>query len=132
MTLTALLVLGLSTWRLTSLFVSEDGPFDIFDRIRFKAGVRYDAYSNPIGTNVLAKAMSCMWCFSIWIAALLVLGWMIFIPNSAINLSAAGGPTDIGMLLEYSAYILGIFCRYVVYVLTCSAIAIFAEKTING
>lgn len=62
-------LLVLVTWRLTSLFVEEDGPLDMFARFRSFTGVYYDEYSNKLGRNLLSKALLCFWCFSLWVAA---------------------------------------------------------------
>lgn len=58
----------LVAWRLTSLFVNEDGPWDILAKFRNRIGVRYDQDSQPYGTNVVASAFTCVWCASMWIA----------------------------------------------------------------
>lgn len=68
----------LATYRLTFMFYSEEGPAHIFARFRIWAGVRYDQYSNPIGSNWFAEGLICYFCLSVWIATLvtaaLVLG----------------------------------------------------------
>ena len=68
-----LVFLGIVCWRLTSLLVREDGPFDIFAKLRKFAGVSYDDYSRPVGNNVFAKGLICVWCTSVWIG--LALAW---------------------------------------------------------
>lgn len=60
------LVLALATWRLTSLLVWEDGPFEVFARIRHLLGVRYDEQSRPYGKNWFAKGVVCPACASVW------------------------------------------------------------------
>ena len=53
------LILGLlSTWRLTHLLNAEDGPWDIFVRLRRLAG-----------SGFWAKLLDCFYCLSMWIAA---------------------------------------------------------------
>lgn len=47
----------LALWRLTHLFVKEDGPWDFVFRIR-----------KWLGNSVAGKAMDCFYCFSIWMA----------------------------------------------------------------
>jgi len=61
----------LATWRLTYLFVLEDGPFNIFSAFRDKIGVEYDNFGNVSGKNMIAKLFACFWCASIWVAALI-------------------------------------------------------------
>lgn len=61
------LIDALATWRLTSLFHREDGPFAIFDHIRNGINVQYNQHNQPYGDNEVAKAFSCMWCLSVWV-----------------------------------------------------------------
>lgn len=63
----SLLVLTLAVWRLSSLLAIEDGPYQMFTKLRHKAGVRYDQYSNPYGETELAKGILCIWCVSVWV-----------------------------------------------------------------
>lgn len=72
-------LLILAVWRLTSLLFREDGPFDIFLKLRSFIGVYYDEYSQPRGRNVVALAFTCFWCLSMWIA----LAAVLFANNSA-------------------------------------------------
>jgi hypothetical protein len=60
----------LAAWRVTSLLVREDGPFDLLARFRYLIGVRYNELSEPYGTNVVASAFACTWCLSVWIGFL--------------------------------------------------------------
>ena len=81
-----LLILGLATWRITSLLVTEDGPYDIFGRLRAFLGVRYDEYNSPYGTNVIAQGLLCMWCASVWVG----LGFtFIYLANCKVALGLA-------------------------------------------
>lgn len=75
-----LLILGLATWRLTSLIVSEAGPWDLMAKFRHRIGIRYDDLSQPYGTNVIASAMTCVWCFSVWIGLGMAGMFLIFGP----------------------------------------------------
>jgi len=63
-----IIILSLATWRLASLLVQEDGPFDVFGKLRHAAGVRYDERSVAYGTNPVAQALTCIWCASVWAA----------------------------------------------------------------
>lgn len=64
------ILVALATWRISSLLVKEDGPGEIFEKIRVKAGVRYDEYSRPYASSVLAGILSCIWCCSVWVSFL--------------------------------------------------------------
>lgn len=72
-----LLILGLATWRISSLVVNENGPWDILARFRDLAGVRYDQHSDRYGLNVFANLLVCVWCISPWIAGLVYLAWAL-------------------------------------------------------
>lgn len=54
-----LLLLALATWRLTSLLVQETGPRNVFQWMRKHI---------PHG-----GLLECVWCCSVWCAALLVI-----------------------------------------------------------
>lgn len=71
------LVLGLATWRLTSLLVKEDGPWDLFARFRSWAGVKFDARSEPYAATFLGSLLTCVWCTSVWVGSFLTLSWML-------------------------------------------------------
>lgn len=63
----------LATWRLASLLYAEDGPADVFAKMRDMAGVRYDERSNRVADTIAGKALCCFWCTSMW-SALVVSG----------------------------------------------------------
>ena len=48
----------LAVWRLTHLFVEEDGPRDFVVRLR-----------RQLGDSVPGRAMDCFYCLSIWMSA---------------------------------------------------------------
>ena len=50
------------------MLVNEEGPFEIFSKLRWKLGVRYDEHSNQYGETFSGKMFSCVWCVSIWVA----------------------------------------------------------------
>lgn len=89
-----LLIVSLAAWRLASLLADEHGPLLILERIRFLTGVYYIArdgnvvktYSQfrelsesdragcvRLADTEFAKAVTCIWCSSVWIAAALIL-----------------------------------------------------------
>lgn len=64
----------LATWRLAQLLHDEDGPWQIFARLRDVAGVRYDEWSRPYSDKQVGKMLSCFWCTSIWAALFVTKG----------------------------------------------------------
>ena len=76
--LTTFLVFVLATFRLSSLLAKEDGPGDLLIKLRMRLGTRYDEYSVEVPTNNLTQGITCMWCNSIWIAALITLSLYLF------------------------------------------------------
>ena len=74
-----LAVLALATWRLANLLVNEDGPGMLLARLRQRAGVEQLVVRNAEGhalevgyvaRNSLAQGLMCVWCTSVWTAAL--------------------------------------------------------------
>lgn len=71
-------VVALAVWRLSSLLVKEEGPLDMFVRLRKFVGVKYDEFSEPYGTNLVSKIFACVWCMSIWLSAPATLSFILF------------------------------------------------------
>ncbi len=74
-----LVVMALATWRISALFVHDDGPFDCFKRLREAAGVEhYDDGSHVSNCyKGLAKILTCVWCVSVWVGIFAVFSWAI-------------------------------------------------------
>jgi len=82
------IILALATWRLSSLFADESGPFNIFERLRTWLGVRYIGGDNggieryvPDDTPTLkrnvARGIVCRWCNSVWFGTLLTVLYIV-------------------------------------------------------
>lgn len=65
--MTDLLILSLAVYRITMLLVSEFGPYDVLERFRRWVGVHYDENLQRTGSNEIAKALTCVWCTSVWL-----------------------------------------------------------------
>lgn len=74
------IVLALATWRLTSLLVWEEGPLDVFARLRHLLGVRYDQRNQPYGSNWFAKGVVCPACASVWFGFLWAGAYLLWKP----------------------------------------------------
>lgn len=66
-----LVVLGLATWRLSSMLVFEYGPFGLFEGIRRVFGIKH--VEGRVVTMSHRNVLSCVWCTSVWVALALVL-----------------------------------------------------------
>jgi hypothetical protein len=98
-TIIEFIILGLATWRLSNLFVYEDGPFDIFGKIRYIIGVRYDERSSPFGTNVIASGLSCVWCTSMWIGIIITI-FYVAASNVAVFISLPFALSGVASIIE--------------------------------
>lgn len=63
-----LIVFVFATWRLTTMVMEEDGPFDIFDHLRGWLNV-------DVGESLrfFDRLFTCHWCMSIWCGAIVYL-----------------------------------------------------------
>lgn len=84
-----LIILALATWRISSLFVNEDGPFFVFEKLRTRSGIYWHVpmpyHIESIQHSVLMEPvlivpdrffpqlLSCVWCFSAHAGGALVL-----------------------------------------------------------
>lgn len=66
------LVVGLGGWRLAHMLVEEAGPYDVFERIRQRAGVVPGEIEGFWGL-----LLACIYCTSVWTASGLWLAWEI-------------------------------------------------------
>lgn len=73
--LTFFAVYGLATFTITLCLCRLDGPYNLFGRLRTRAGVRYDEYSNPYGVTEFGRMLACHKCTSLWVGLVLVLRW---------------------------------------------------------
>lgn len=70
MNLRDLIFISLAAWRIASLLVREDGPFDIFEKIRR----RFQPYGDPL--EGIGKMLACVWCTAVWTAIACYLIWV--------------------------------------------------------
>ena len=72
----AFIILGLATWRVSSLISAERGPYAIFDKLRDRAGIKY-INNEPVADSELAMGMACVHCNSVWVGAFASVLWLI-------------------------------------------------------
>lgn len=56
-------LISLATWRVSSLITHEDGPGNIFARVRRAVGAE-----RPGEMTGVAILFTCVWCMSVWVA----------------------------------------------------------------
>lgn len=56
------LIIAASAWRLAYMLVNESGPYDMFDRLR--------------KWNTFGGLLECIYCTSIWTAAIM---WLVYL-----------------------------------------------------
>jgi hypothetical protein len=89
----------LAVWRISYMLVHEEGPYDIFGKLRDLSGISYDVYSDLITPNVVSKILVCVQCTSVWVAALLFLLYLINI-NIFTGVVAVFGASAIATILN--------------------------------
>lgn len=77
-------LIGLAAWRLAHMLVKEDGPFEMFSKLRKLAGIEQIVINDDntidvalTAKNTLAEGLLCVWCVSVWTATLLYVGTLI-------------------------------------------------------
>lgn len=93
------ITIGLAAWRISSLFAAEDGPANIFAKFRSFVGVRYDELSQPVGTNIIADAFTCVWCLSVWVCVFAFISWLI-VPTVTFYISIPFALSTVVIMLE--------------------------------
>lgn len=85
----ALAVLGLATWRLSSMLVREDGPAYMLRGLRELTGITHDDGGAivMIPDRFFAQLLSCVYCASMWVGTFWVIFWLIF-PAVAVGLAS--------------------------------------------
>lgn len=70
-------IVGLATWRISSFFVAEEGPFNVFVNMRNRCGIVVtDDGLQMAPETQMAKLLSCVWCFSTWAAPVM---WLLYL-----------------------------------------------------
>lgn len=93
--------MGLAVWRICSLLVDEEGPAMLFVHIRRWSGVYYDEYSVRHSNNLFGQLLLCVWCLSVWVAALVALLYYFF-PGATMVVSSIFAMSAIACITESS------------------------------
>lgn len=65
-----LLLTILATWRISSLFAKENGPFDLFMNIRKFIYTKTVYNPNSEIFKTLNNGIVCIWCNSVWFSSI--------------------------------------------------------------
>lgn len=96
-----LIIYGFAVWRISSLFVREDGPTYIFRHLREKIGITHDEQGVPviIPDTFLAGVFSCVWCFSIWVAFFWTIFWLM-LPEWSLKIAVPFAMSGVAILID--------------------------------
>ena len=92
------IIMALATWRISNLIVNEDGPWELLERLRNFIGVKDGPYGK-YGTNVIARGISCVWCLSVWIGAILTAIYLI-LPDVTLPLTLPFALSTVAVILD--------------------------------
>jgi len=87
-----IIIFILATWRLSCLLLYEEGPFDIFTKIRTLMGIYEELDEEGNSSRYIEKKtfftdlFSCMYCLSIWVGLSFSILYYIF-PQTAIYIA---------------------------------------------
>lgn len=76
MSILEFIILGLATWRLTSLLSEEQGPFGVGDWLRKRLGAGGDE-QGAYAKNAIAAEVICFWCVSLYSGAFWLSLWLL-------------------------------------------------------
>jgi hypothetical protein len=82
------LLYTLVSFRLSEMFVIDDGPFDIFTNLR--GWFNRAAFDNSLRRNI-ANALMCVHCTGIWIS--FALGFIFYLANNVFVYTQSAGVT---------------------------------------
>lgn len=104
MAIQVFLYLALAAWRLASLVANEDGPWQMFKRIRARAELWCKKYKfcSDFG---LYELFSCEWCNSVWIGAGLTLLYL-WIGNTILYIALPLALSTVVIIIKYVVQLL--------------------------
>lgn len=68
------LIMGLAVWRTANMLVYDEGPGDIFGKLR-KIMVREQDQDKP---GSLSQGYQCVYCVSVWLALVVFMGYALY------------------------------------------------------
>lgn len=69
---------ALAAFRVTYMLWAEDGPFDVFDWLRYKMGVKVVQHGVRADNGTLTgRLFNCPLCLSVWVSAVAVVCYVL-------------------------------------------------------
>ena len=104
MSLTIFIYLSLAAWRLASLIANEDGPWQMFKRLRQRAEQLCKQYKfcSDLG---LYNLFACEWCNSIWIGVGLTLLYL-WIGDAILYIALPLALSTVAIIIKYLVQLL--------------------------
>ena len=104
MSLNTFFLLSLAAWRLASLVANEDGPWQIFRRLRQHAEnwCKQYKFCSELG---LYELVSCEWCNSIWIGTGLTLLYL-WIGDTILYVALPLALSTVAIVIKYIVQVL--------------------------
>ena len=96
--------LSLAAWRLASLIANEEGPWQMFKRLRQRAEkwCKQYRFCSELGVYEL---FACEWCNSIWIGAWLTLLYL-WIGDSVLYVALPLALSTVAIIIKYVVHVL--------------------------
>jgi hypothetical protein len=104
MSLNIFFYLALAAWRLASLVANEEGPWQMFKRLRQRAEIWCNKYRfcRELG---LYDLVACEWCNSVWIGAGLTLLYL-WIGETILYLALPLALSTVAIVIKYIVQLL--------------------------
>jgi len=100
MRLIDLVIYGFATWRVASLLVNENGPWNLFVWLRELTGIEHeDGEVFIIPSGFWPDLFSCVWCCSMWVAFFWLVFWMAW-PWMALRVAIMFSFSTVAILVD--------------------------------
>ncbi len=94
-----LAVLALAVWRLCYMLSIDDGPADVFRRLRIAVGCKKPVNMDWQADTFLGKLLLCPLCLSVWLAVIVYLLHPLPLAMPVLTIFALSGASCILQLL---------------------------------
>lgn len=93
-----LLILAVAIWYWTILLVEEDGPKNIFLKLRTWAGIAFEFDGGWSSDRFLGRVLLCKLCTSFWLSVVAYILWLL-VGNEIVYLAAPFTLAGVALIL---------------------------------